>query len=174
MNTLGLDPGVGGGIALNCDGTLYVWKMPETDDDLVNLFEDIQISYGIDFCVLEEVSARPTYLPSQDGGFVPVQGVTQTWNFAQNYGLIRGVLAAMKIRRQYVRPQAWQKALAIPPRRKDPKETQTEWKNRLKAKAQELFPGVRITLAVSDAALISEVAMRMMREQNNHVTPTRS
>lgn len=162
MNCLGVDPGLGGGIALNCDGTLYVWKMPETDDDLVNLFEDIQISYGIDFCVLEEVSARPTYVGGPGGSSVPVQGVVQTWNFAENYGLIRGVLAAMKIKRQRVRPQAWQKALGIPPRRKDPRETQTEWKNRLKAKAQELFPGVKITLAVSDAALISEVARRMM------------
>jgi hypothetical protein len=161
MNWLGIDPGMHGGIALNCEGTLLVWKMPQTDDDLVNLIEDIQVSYGIDFCVLEEVGARPTQISGPNGSMVNVQGVTQTWNFAQNYGVIRGVLAALKVKRQYVRPQNWQKLLGIPPRRKDPKETQTEWKNRLRAKAQELFPGVKIILEVADAALISEVARRI-------------
>ena len=165
MNALGIDPGVHGGWALNMDGKLLVWKMPQTDDDLVSLMEDILISYGIDFCVCEEVGARPLYMTDPVGQSFQVQGVTSTWTFAQSYGTLRGVLAALKIKRQFIWPKAWQKLLGIPGRRKDPKESQTEWKNRLRAKAQELFPGVKIILDVADAALLSEVARRIYLRQ---------
>ena len=34
--------------------------------------------------------------------------------------------------------------------------SKTEWKNKLKAKAQQLFPGEKVTLATCDSLLIAE------------------
>jgi hypothetical protein len=42
----------------------------------------------------------------------------------------------------------------------------TEWKNKLKARAQQLFPGVgAITLAVSDALLILKYGIDQEKEK---------
>ena len=55
-----------------------------------------------------------------------------------------------------VTPQKWQKALQLGT--KGHKST-SQWKNKLKAKAQQLYPKVpKITLAISDALLILEYA----------------
>jgi hypothetical protein len=62
--------------------------------------------------------------------------------------------------------------LGIPQRIRKPKkpkpflqypaeESVSEWKNRLRAKAQALFPGLDLTLKTADAALIAEVAKRI-------------
>jgi hypothetical protein len=59
-----------------------------------------------------------------------------------------------KIPTNEVLPQKWQKFLSLGSRGKKSK---TEWKNKLKARAQQLFPSVgKITLATSDALLITK------------------
>jgi hypothetical protein len=149
---LGIDPGANGGMALLQGNDACTWKLPETEDDFCNLIEEIQASFGqIDLCVVEKQIA------------MPLQNVAATGKQMQGYGFIRGLLAGLKIRREFVRAQDWQKLLGIPPRRKEPEETHTEWKNRLKQKAQELFPGLTIILAVSDALLIAEAGRRMQK-----------
>lgn len=40
-----------------------------------------------------------------------VQGVSSVFTFAQGYGTIRGVLAAMGVPTKYIPPQEWQKAI---------------------------------------------------------------
>lgn len=52
-----------------------------------------------------------------------------------------------------VTPQKWQKALQLGTKGN---KSNTEWKNKLKARAQQLFPNVPMTLAVADALLILE------------------
>lgn len=55
-----------------------------------------------------------------------------------------------------VTPQIWQKALQLGTKGDD---STTIWKNKLRAKAQQLFPYIKsITLAISDALLICEYA----------------
>ena len=54
-----------------------------------------------------------------------------------------------------VTPQKWQKELQLGNRGN---KSTTEWKNKLKAKAEQLFPYMKITLAVSDSLLILQYA----------------
>jgi hypothetical protein len=163
VNYLGIDPGANGGIALiEADiSLLHTWKMPESEDDISDLIQEISVCMGFRFCFVEKQGARPAYLVDTEG-MHPVQGATSQWTFAEHYGVLKGILATLKIPREFISPHDWQKTLGIPPKRKKPvKETQTEWKNRLKTKAEELFPGSKITLAVSDAILIAEACRRL-------------
>jgi hypothetical protein len=80
------------------------------------------------------------------------------FNFGANYGALRMALTAAGIPFEEVVPGVWQRGLNIPPRKKT--EGKTAWKNRLKAKAQQLFPSVKITLATADALLIAEFCRR--------------
>jgi crossover junction endodeoxyribonuclease RuvC len=88
---------------------------------------------------------------------MPQQGVSSVFTFGQNYGMLRGILAALKIRREFVTPSVWQKAMGCITRSGIPK---TAKKNFHKTKAQELFPGLKITHAIADALLICEFAKR--------------
>lgn len=56
-------------------------------------------------------------------------------------------------------PKRWQQGLGIEPRIRE--ETDTVWKNRLKAVAQGLFPDVKVTLWNADAILIAEYCRRV-------------
>jgi hypothetical protein len=85
------------------------------------------------------------------------------FNFGWNYGSLRMAMIASGLPFEDVPPQVWQKALKIPSRKKEGrqyKETKAAFKNRLKAKAQQLFPRVYITLATCDALLIAEYCRR--------------
>ena len=160
-NFLGIDPGLSGGIALiSADGIAQAFQMPKTEGDLARLFEQRIRPAQVSYCLLERVHAFPD------------SGVSGMFRFGRNTGLLIGLLLAHKIPFEEMEPRTWQKALGIPPRMKKPRkpkpmikyrpeETKTEFKNRLKAKAQALFPGIDITLATADALLIAEVARRI-------------
>lgn len=89
----------------------------------------------------------------------PQMGVTSSFTFGWNYGLIRGILAALKIPFEEPTPQRWQKDLGIPQRKKE--ESQPDFKRRLRAIAQEKFPKYEITADTADALLIAEWRRRM-------------
>jgi len=114
----------------------------------------------------------------------PQMGVVSAGTFMHGYGTLLMGLTAAGIRFEEVRPQVWQKALGIPPRKKGTKgsvltasgkrkkvvhgaETDTQWKHRLRKKAQQLFPSLEVwrgtigkQLAVADAILIAEFCRR--------------
>lgn len=104
-------------------------------------------------CVIEKVGG---YIRSKDGGFVA--GSSAMFNFGRNYGELVMCLTAAEVPFTEVPPQTWQKAMAIPPRRKG--ESRNSFKNRLKDKACELYPRVKVTLATADALLIAEYSRR--------------
>lgn len=149
----GIDPGASGGIAFLETDTQFVsvFKMPETEDDLADL-----LRYDRIVCAYVE-AVTPMRAPVDEVGGSRQMGLGSTWKFGQNYGMIRGILAALQIKREFVRPQVWQPALGIPKR---DKKSQTEHKNVLKAKAQQLFPGLKVTHAIADALLIAEFGRR--------------
>ena len=143
---IGIDPGQHGGIAvLLADGTVVeVSKMPSTPRDLY----DFLSQYSEDsFCVLERV------------GGMPGNGGSAMFNFGKGYGHLQMALVALGIPTEDVTPNKWEKTYQLGPCGKF---TKTEWKNRLKAKAQQLFPqlGKKITLATCDALLIAEYGRR--------------
>jgi hypothetical protein len=167
MIYVGIDPGIHGGIAFLADRP-HLKAMPESLEDFVEYISWASSNPCV--FLIEEQHAFPGYRKEihQQGEVQfeinkPIRGVNATWTFAQHYGEIRGALAGMGIKPNYILPREWMKALGIAPKLKT--ETQTQWKNRLKQKAMDLFPGIKITKAVSDALLIAEVCRRMHQEK---------
>jgi len=155
MLYIGIDPGKSGAIAYVYDDDATAAdavKMPATDRDI-----------WLALCCHDEANTRAVIEKvgpsrSQDGD-KRKQGVSSAWKFATNNGILRGCLAAANLRREFVSPQRWQRefGLVFP---KAMGLTSTEKKNRHKAKAQELFPHLKITHAIADALLIAEWARR--------------
>lgn len=144
MRHIGIDPGANGGIAvLDDSGTVIsLRKMPETPQDLLNHLMQFA---GDSRCTLEKV------------GGMPGNGGSAMFNFGKGYGHLEMALMALKIPTETVTPQKWEKTYQLGSSRGVPK---TEWKNKLKAKAQQMFPSQKITLAVCDALLIAEYGRR--------------
>lgn len=140
MRVLGIDPGKNGALAVITETGVWSWNMPATERDLYDLFN---VAERPDFAILEDPP------PISPGKIALVK-------LFRNVGLLQGMLTALAIPHELMRPQAWQKAMAIPPRKRT--EKHTAFKNRLKAKAQQLFPAVPVTLANCDALLIARVA----------------
>jgi hypothetical protein len=80
--------------------------------------------------------------------------------YAESYGVIKGALLALGFRIHTVRSQRWQADLALG-KKGDMK--QPEWKRKLKERAQQLFPGHKMTLQSADALLILEWARVKMK-----------
>jgi len=136
---IGIDPGNSGGIAVNRAGdcrTACLGKM--TEQDVGAWLEDHNA--GVDFAYIERVSSSPQ------------MGVKSAFTFGQSYGFLRGCLIAMSIPSEEVSPAQWQRALGC---------LSKGDKNVTKAKAQQLFPGIKVTHAIADALLIAEYGRRL-------------
>ena len=145
---IGIDPGFSGGIAvLDTDGKVKdVVKMPATPTDILEYLK----SWTKDFdpvCMLEDV-----------GRGIPGQSSSATAKFARHNGHLEMALLALGIGTTTATPQKWQKAYQM---HSSKDMTKTQWKNALKAKAQQLFPqeGKKITLCTCDALLIARYAL---------------
>jgi hypothetical protein len=150
---IGVDPGASGGLASICDGEALAIHMPLTETDVWEWVKENEIpdgweSIGGVFAIIEQVSG---YIGEGHPG-------SAMFKFGMSYGGLRMALTAAQIPFEAVTPQAWQKGLGITKRGKQ--ETRTSFKNRLKAKAQQLFPEVKVTLATADALLIAEYCKR--------------
>ena len=146
---IGIDPGTNGGIAvLDMDGkVLEVGKMPATPQDILDFLREYS---GQDAkAVLEDV-----------GHGIPGQSSKATATFARHNGHLEMALLALGMPTEKVTPQKWQKVYQLGSSKSC---TKIQWKNKLKAKAQQLFPslGKKITLSTSDALLIAEYSRRL-------------
>lgn len=138
---IGIDPGKSGGIvvfSLEKNEIVEVAKMPETMKDLHTF---LKIYSNNSICFLERVGGRPG------------MGASQMFNFGQNFGHIEMALAALDIKTMEVTPQKWQKYYQFGVKGSM---SQSAWKNKLKTRAQQLFPKIKITLDTADALLIME------------------
>ena len=145
---LSFDPGASGGLAYGQAGaTPVVEPMPDTLHDLVERVVNLLVHYPSVVAYVEEV-----------GGFIGKgQPGSAMFKFGQGYGQILGILAAHQIPITLVRPQKWQKALGLGTSAGGSK---TDWKNKLKVRAQQLFPTLSITLKTADALLIWHAATK--------------
>lgn len=148
----GIDPGASGGIAvIQGDGSLVECvKMPPTEKDIFECLANCKA----DFAYLEKVHSMPG------------QGVSSTFKFGVSYGGLRMALIASSIKFEEVTPRTWQKFLGVSAKGKH--ESKTQFKNRLKAKAQQLFPELKITLAICDALLLAEYCRRLRCQQHQN------
>lgn len=152
---IGLDPGASGGLALIAPDMVRAVPMPATERDVLDWIRRCRgdAAAGIihkpqAFAVIEKV-----------GGYIsgnPCPG-SAMFKFGQGYGGLRMALVATGIPFEEVTPQRWQKEFLLT-RKKG--EAKTPFKNRLKAKAQQLFPEMEPTLKTADAILIALYCQR--------------
>ena len=166
MYCVAIDPGASGGIAeINTDRMMIsVMKMPESTKEILQALK--KYKYANSMILLEKQQARPSRWDSvidaktQKPKKVPIAaGASSAWSFAQHYGELRGILEALELTVIEYRPQEWMKLAGI--RRKNKGESQTDWKNFLKSKAQQMYPGTKVTLAVADALIMADLCHRL-------------
>lgn len=137
---IAIDPGKNGGIAvysIDRKKLIEVVKMPGTPQEILSFFRIYQFN---SVCYLERV------------GGLPGMGGASMFNFGKGFGHLEMALLCSKIPTNEVLPQRWQKFLSLGTKGS---KSNSEWKNKLKARAQQFFPDAgKITLAVSDALLI--------------------
>jgi len=141
---IGIDPGKLGGIAILWNNGDYdAVKMPDTERDTYDAIMRAK-----------RLSDRPSnvFAYIEDVHAMPKQGVSSTFKFGRGLGLLRGFLIASGIPFERVSPMRWQKYLGCL--------TKGD-KNVTKAKAQELFPDLKITHAIADSLLIAEYGRRV-------------
>lgn len=141
MYYIGIDPGTSGGIVfLNDKGEVYsACKMPDTPLDIANHLSTFD-TFNNSICCIERVHGMPGM--SGMGMFT----------FGQNFGHLQMALLLNKIKTYDITPQKWMKHFQLQRKKTDSK---TDWKNKLKAKAQQLYPSIKVTLNIADALLIA-------------------
>lgn len=163
MAYLGIDPGASGGLALlGPDGAVArATRMPPDAAGIYDWLKSLTqhwSSQGVAVvAVLEKVWG---YV---GGGGNPGSAM---FSFGRNYGQLQMALTALAIPYDEVQPATWQPALGIEPCRRKTRrveakaESKPEFKRRLKAAAQALFPQEAVTLATADALLVAEFCRR--------------
>lgn len=139
-----------GGLAVLDDAgaVVDVVKMPETPQDVLDFLKGV-----VERCAAYCLTVT-CYMESVGFG-MPGQSSSATAKFARHCGHLEMALLALGIRTNTITPNKWEKSYQLG---RSGDYSKTEWKNRLKAKAQQLFPtlGKKITLATCDALLLAE------------------
>lgn len=148
---IGIDPGANGGIAWSSPLGDKSAPLPKTLGDIRNLFFDILQEQGF----FADDDRRTLAVLEQPPAFVKIIPGSAVYVMARNFGQLEGILAAYRVPTQLVTPQAWQKAHGLGNSKGI---TKVQWKNKLKAKAQSLYPDEHVTLATADALLIFNAA----------------
>lgn len=152
---LGIDPGKSGAIAMldRVVDTTSCVKMPATAGELLELLNRADTHAKIDLVVIERQEPRPTFWQKKETK-EPMRSILKsTVLLYGGYREILGMLIALGLRVEDIRPQAWQKALGIPP---------LAGKPGLKRKAEQLFPGGKVTNWNADALLLAEYGRRLI------------
>ena len=149
MIYIGVDPGKNGGIAIiDSDGVI---AFPFSEERLLIELDGIAQEYEC-ICYLEHVHAMPK------------QGVSSTFNFGMNFGIIQGVLKAYAIPYELVTPQKWKKEFSC-----------TSDKNTSIEVCKRLFPNVNLKATekcrkdhdgMAEALLIAEYGRRHYNGKN--------
>lgn len=147
---VGIDPGASGGIC-SCWGDHYprADKLPADERGIWDLLQSHLRTPG---------HSTPKAVIEQVTGFIegsPRTGASM-FKFGWSYGTLRMALVAAGVQFDATPPATWQRLVGLSPRKKgEPKGT---FKNRLKARAIELYPELGVTLDTADAVLIMHYA----------------
>lgn len=140
---IGIDPGANGCAAVLSDAGEVVATIRFKDRTPHDVWRDFCEHFALTdkqcFAVIEFVRATPQ------------MGVVSAFTFGCNYSQARSFLVAGAVPFEEVTPSKWQGLLGC--RSKGDK-------NVTKAKAQELFPAVKITHGNADALLVAEYCRR--------------
>lgn len=154
-----IDPGASGGIAWqHSGGTPACMKMPDTEGDIL---QELRIIFH-----MSHAPQPPVVYIEELTGFCGVKIPSHTMmKLGRNVGFLHGTLAALGFRIVPVSPAAWQKSFGLGTARSCG--SKTVWKNKLKAKAQQLYPNQNVTLSTADALLILEHGVRVELSGNH-------
>jgi hypothetical protein len=150
---IGIDPGFSGAIAVMTDrgDILAIHDMPVHEEgklrqpDGASLRNLLAFHGRVDLVALELVHAMPK------------QGVATMFRFGVNWGLTLGVIQAMGLPCELVRPQDWQKAIYA----SQPKQNKgVEAKRATRAYVDRRWPGQAPKDGQADALCIAEWARR--------------
>ena len=141
---IGVDPGHSGAVVAIQDFQVIWAKGSETEQDVSR------------FIRLWGGSGFPTFALIERVHSMPKQGVASSFKFGMSYGFLRGCLISLGIPFEEIAPQRWQRDMGCL--------TKGD-KNVSKARAQQLFPKVKVTHAIADALLIAERCRRLMVER---------
>ena len=157
---IGIDPGLKGGIAFLSEdgGVISVSKMPSTPHDIYDYLVGL-LSHASS-CGSQMDEPRVVCYLEDVGHGMPGQSSSATAKFARHCGHLEMALLSLRIPVNTITPAKWMKSFQLG---RSGDYTKTEWKNRLKSKAQQLFPqlGGKVTLSTSDALLIAEYGRRV-------------
>jgi hypothetical protein len=170
---IGVDPGKGGAIvALRFRPankgyaiSAAITTLNKHDYELCRWMEDVLDSSDVNakntnvYAIVEKVGG---YMGTgETGGKNKASGHTM-FTFGESSGACKMLLACFGVPRELVLPKTWQGKVGMTGGKKKG-ESQSAWKNRLKARAMEIYPSLgKITLAVADAFLIAHYC-RMTR-----------
>lgn len=115
MIVLGIDPGLHGAIAIVRDGTWEIVDMP-----ILGIERNGKAKNEVDIGALAAILGHPDWNEDvaafvEQVGAMPKQGVSSVFAFGKGYGIILGILGALKVPATLVPPTRWKKALGVPP-----------------------------------------------------------
>lgn len=145
--TIAVDPGVNGGVVWKHQGVVTAVRMPATDFAVVELLAGLSTKSPLVEIFIEVP-------PLFTGRNIPGSAIAKLYG---NYALVYGASVALKFKVRPVRPSQWQKAHPVGTKGDL---TTTAWKNKLKARACELYPDLPVTLCTSDALLLLDAGLR--------------
>lgn len=153
-----IDPGASGGIAWCVPGEKPCCvPMPETEGDLILRLVTIVSRDGSTVFYLED-------LVKHMGAGIPASTMAV---YASNWGFIKGAIQYSGSPLHIVNPRTWAKSLGLGTATQVPGTLKSvvkrEWKNKLKARAQQLYPHLEVTLKTADALLLLEFAIKEQR-----------
>ena len=144
MLYLGIDPGLSGSLA---------WIKSQNTVVDARRFKDVtEKELSVLICELKTMNTNVVAIIEHVHAF-PKQGVSSVWKFADQNGMVRGLLIAHQIPFKLVSPMKWMGWYNM---KRDKAETKSAWKRRLRGKAQELFPTATVNAENADAILIAE------------------
>jgi crossover junction endodeoxyribonuclease RuvC len=128
MRHIGIDPGLSGAIAVLTDDTLQIHDMPVMTVDR-NGKAKRQVSANELAELLNLYSGKDCHVYCERVSAMAGQGVTSVFSFGRSFGMIEGILAALKMPVTFVAPATWVKGVGRGP-----------GKDASRSRAMELFP----------------------------------
>ena len=128
MRHIGIDPGLSGAIAVLTDDALQIHDMPVMTVDR-NGKAKRQVSANELAELLNLYAGKDCHVYVERVSAMAGQGVTSVFSFGRSFGMIEGILAALKMPVTFVAPATWTRAIGRSP-----------GKDASRARAMELFP----------------------------------
>jgi crossover junction endodeoxyribonuclease RuvC len=128
MRHIGIDPGLSGAIAVLTDDSLQIHDMPVMTVDR-NGKAKRQVSANELAELLNLYAGKDCHVYVERVSAMAGQGVTSVFSFGRSFGMIEGILAALKMPVTFVAPATWTRAIGRSP-----------GKDASRARAMELFP----------------------------------